>query len=107
MVSFNDNVSSKERAQVQAAGVRYGPVLALILYSLLLASAVVALGTRRFPGMLPPAFGIIAPSLFLVFLVSFAAYRLVLARGKKSPPPKALSQIGAAPLSLPLFYPAE
>ena len=106
MVSFNDNVSSKERTQVQAAGVRYGPVLALILYSLLLASAVVALGTRRFPGMLPPAFGIIAPSLFLVFLVSFAAYRLVLVRVRKYPASKALFQIGAAALFLPLLLPA-
>src|SRR5262249_19068223 len=107
MVSFNDNVSSKERAQVQAAGVRYGPVLALILYSLLLGSAVVALGTRRFPGMLPPAFGIIAPSLFLVFLVAFVAYGLFLAGVKKSPASKAFFQIGAAAFSLPLLFPAE
>jgi hypothetical protein len=106
MVSFNDNVSSKKQAQVQAAGARFGPVLALILYSLLLASAVVALGTRRFPGVLPPALGIIAPSLFLLFLVSFAAYRLVLVRVKKYPASKALFQIGAAALFLPLLLPA-
>jgi len=105
MVSFNDNVSSEEQAQVQVAGVRFGPVLALILYSLLLASAVVALGTRRFPGAMPPALGIIAPLLFLVFLVSFAAYRLVLVRARKYPASKALFQIGAAALFLPLLLP--
>ncbi len=101
-----DNVSSNGDAQVQAAARRFGPALAVVLYLLLLATAALALGTRRFPGVLPPGLEVIAPSLFLVFLVCFALYRFVLVRAKKYPASKAFFQIGMATLFLTLLLPA-
>jgi hypothetical protein len=101
----SDNVSGDGDVQVQAAR-RFGPTLAVILYLLLLTAAALALGTRRFPGVLPRSLEMIAPSLFLVFLVCFAVYRLVLVRAKKYPAAKALLQIGMAILFLTLLLPA-
>lgn len=106
MNSVNDNVSSQEEAQVEAAGIRFGPTLAVVLYLLLVSSALLALGTRRLPGALPPALEVVAPSLFLAFLVCFALYRLVLVRARKYPAPKAFFQIGAGVLFLTLLLPA-
>ncbi len=106
MNSPNDNVSSGNRAQVEAAGIRFGPALAGVLYLLLLASAVLALGTRRFPGLLPPALEVVGPSLFLMFLICFALYRFALVRARKYPASKAFFQIGAAALFFTLLLPA-
>jgi hypothetical protein len=106
MNSANDNVSGQKEGQVEAAGIRFGPALAVVLYLLLFASALLALGTRRLPGALPPALEVVAPSLFFVFLVCFALYRLVLVRARKYPAPKAFFQVGAAVLFLTLLLPA-
>ncbi len=100
------NASSEDVAQVGAGGIRFGPKPALVLYLLLFGSAALALGTRRFPGLLPPTLAVIVPGLFLLFLVCFAVYRLVLVRAKKYPASKAFFQIGAAVLFLTLLLPA-
>lgn len=100
-----DNVSSKRRTQVEVAGIPFGPALAAALYLLLVGSAVLALGARRFPGLLPEKLEIAAPTLFLVFLVCFALYRLALVRAKKYPAFKAFYQIGAAILFFTLLLP--
>jgi hypothetical protein len=105
MDSNDDNLNSRAEAQVQAAAARFGPRLAVGLYLLLVASAVLALGSRRFPGAFPPPLEVIAPTLFLVFLVCFAVYRLVLVRVRKYPASKAFFQIGAAALFLTLLLP--
>jgi len=101
-----NNVSSRNQPQLGAGGIRFGPSLAAILYLLLLASAVVALGTRRFPGLFPPVLELIGPSLFLLFLICFAVYRLALVRARKYPTSKAFFQIGAAALFFTLLLPA-
>ena len=100
------NVSSEGVSPVDARPVRFGQVPALILFLLLFGSAVVALGSRRFPGLLPAPLEVIAPTLFLLFLVGFAVYRLVLVRARKYPASKAFFQIGAAALFLTLLLPA-
>jgi hypothetical protein len=102
-----DNASSEEAAPIGAGGIRFGPKPALVLFLLLFGSAVLALGTRRFPGLLPPALEVIVPGLFLLFLLCFALYRIVLVRAGKYPASKALFQIGAAVLFLTLLLPAS
>ncbi len=106
MNSQENNVSSRNQPQLGAGGIRFGPALAAILYLLLVASAIVALGTRRFPGLFPPVLELIGPSLFLMFLICFAAYRLALVRARKYPTSKAFFQIGAAALFFTLLLPS-
>lgn len=100
-----DNVSSGRATQVEVAGIPLGPALAGGLYLLLVASAILALGARRFPGLLPEKLEIVAPTLFLVFLICFALYRLAVVRAKRYPAFKAFFQIGAAVLFFTLLLP--
>lgn len=100
------NASGEDVAAVSAGGIRFGPKPALVLYLLLFGSAALALGTRRFPGLLPPPWEVIVPGFFLVFLIGFALYRLALVRAKKYRASKAFFQIGAAVLFLTLLLPA-
>ena len=106
MNSQENNVSGRTQPQLGAGGIRFGPALAAIIYLLLVASAVIALGTRRFPGLFPPVLELIGPSLFLLFLICFAVYRLALVRARKYPTSKAFFQIGAAALFFTLLLPA-
>jgi len=100
-----DNVSSGRAAQVVVAGIPLGPALAGALYLLLVASAALSLGARRFPGLLPEKLEIAAPTLFLVFLICFALYRLALVRARRYPAFKAFFQIGATVLFFTLLLP--
>jgi len=101
----DDNLTSGDAAQVELAGIRFGPALAGALYLLLVGSAVLALGARRFPGLLPEKLELAAPTVFLVFLICFAFYRLALVRAGKYAAFKAFFQIGAAALFLMLLLP--
>lgn len=87
------------------AGIPLGPALAGALYLLLVASAALSLGARRFPGLLPEKLEIAAPTLFLVFLICFALYRLALVRARRYPAFKAFFQIGATVLFFTLLLP--
>lgn len=102
----DDNLTNGDAAQVELAGIRFGPALAGALYLLLAGSAVLALGARRFPGLLPERLELAAPTVFLVFLICFAFYRLALVRARKYPAFKAFFQIGAAALFLMLLLPS-
>ena len=106
MTAQQNNVSSTDPPQAAPEGFRLGPVLAATLYLLLVASAAVALGTRRFPGVLPKALELIGPALFFMFLVCFTLYRWALVRAKRYPAPKAFFQVGAAALFFTLLLPA-
>lgn len=106
MNSPQDNLSSGNARQGQAGGFRFGPPLAAVLYLLLVASAAVALATRRFPGLFPLALELLGPFLFLMFLICFAVYRGALVRAGKYPTSKAFFQIGAAALFFTLLLPA-
>src|SRR5712692_6928099 len=105
MKRSDDNVSSRGAAQVQVAGIPFGPALATALYLLLVGSAALVLGARRFPGLLPEKLEIAAPTVFLIFLVCFALYRLALVRLKRYPAFKAFFQIGAGILFFTLLLP--
>lgn len=87
------------------AGIQAGPVLAGVLYVLLVGSAALALWVREFPGALPPRLEQAAPWVFLAFLVCFAVYRLVLVRARKYSAFKAFFQIGAAAIFFMLLLP--
>lgn len=106
MNSPQDNLSSGNARQGQAGGFRFRPPLAAVLYLLLVASAAVALGARRFPGLFPRALELLGPFLFLMFLICFAVYRGALVRAGKYPTSKAFFQIGAAALFFTLLLPA-
>ncbi len=84
---------------------KFGPVLAGVLYLLLVFSAALALWVRRFPGRLPLQLERGAPWLFLVFLAVFALYRLGLMRARKYPAAKGFFQIGAGLLFFMLLLP--
>lgn len=86
-------------------GIQAGPVLAGVLYALLVGSAALALWVREFPGALPVRLEQTAPYVFLAFLVCFAVYRLVLVRARKYSAFKAFFQIGAAAIFFMLLLP--
>jgi hypothetical protein len=77
----------------------------VLLYLLLMTSAILALWARRFPGALPQELELVAPASFLVFVIVFATYRLALVRARKYPAFKAFFQIGAALLFFMLLLP--
>jgi hypothetical protein len=80
------------------AGVRVRPGLTVLLYVLLVASAVAALGvqTGRFPAS--GQVRIAAPWAFLAFAVGFSVYRLALASVRKYSAFKAFFQVGVTAL---------
>lgn len=84
---------------------RVGPALAGVLYTLLVASAALALWVRQYPGAAPRQVEAAAPWAFLGFLVGFSIYRLALVRAKKYPAAKAFFQVGVAVLFLMLLLP--
>ncbi len=102
------SLTSSDGSQEGDAG-QQGPgskaLLAALLYLLLLASAALALWARRFPEALPQQLELMAPALFLVFVVVFALYRLKLVRARRYPAFKAFFQIGAAALFFTLLLP--
>jgi HEAT repeat protein len=103
MPSGDDNLTQKRPAQLEVAGLRFGPALGALLYVLLVASAALALGARS--SLLPKELELAATWLFFLFLICFAFYRLALVRVRKYPAFKAFFQIGAAALFLTLLLP--
>jgi hypothetical protein len=103
MNSGDDNLTQKRPAQLEVAGLRFGPALAGVLYLLLVASAALGLGARS--SLLPKELELAATWLFFLFLICFTFYRLALVRVGKYPAFKALFQIGAAVLFLTLLLP--
>ena len=77
--------NSTKRAQL--GGIPLGPPLAAALYLLLMGSAILAVGFKKFNA---------GPWVFLAFTICFAGYRMALIRAKKYPPFKAFFQVGAA-----------
>ena len=81
---------------VIAARVR--PKLALILFGLLVVSAATALWTQSHPGSAPVWVEQLAPWVFLVFVIGFAAYRFALVAAGRYSAFKAFFQIFIAVL---------
>jgi len=79
------------------AGLKVRPVLAMVLYALLLASAIFALWAQR-TATAPPAVTQAAPWVFLTFAVGFAAYRLALVLARRYSAFKAFWQISLSAL---------
>lgn len=88
-----DQVSPPDEPSV--AGVRVRPVLPMVLYALLVGSALLAFWAQR-SATAPESVSRIAPWAFLAFAVGFSAYRLALVAAKKYSAFKAFSQIGVA-----------
>jgi hypothetical protein len=74
-------------------GVRMRPGLTLLLYALLVVSALVALWAQRSPNDVPAAVARSAPWVFLVFALGFAVYRFALVAAKRYSAFKALFQV--------------
>lgn len=77
------------------AGMKVRPVLPVVLYALLVGSALLALWAQR-AGTAPEPVSRFAPWAFLAFAIGFAAYRLSLVAARRYSPFKAFSQIGVA-----------
>jgi hypothetical protein len=77
------------------AGVRVRPVLPVVLYVLLVGSALLAFWAQR-SATAPEPVSRFAPWAFLAFALGFAAYRLALVAAKRYSAFKAFSQIGVA-----------
>jgi hypothetical protein len=77
------------------AGMKVRPILPLILYALLVGSALLAFWAQRTSNA-PEPVSQVAPWAFLAFAIGFAAYRLSLVAAKRYSAFKAFSQIGVA-----------
>lgn len=86
-------------------GVRLRPMLTVILYVLLVASAALALWVARNASSVEPGLVKVAPWMFLAFAVGFAAYRLSLVAARRYSAFKAFFQVGAAALFFMLILP--
>ena len=62
-----------------------GQTLTILLYALLIVSALLSFFGRRFPGSLPHVIALVVPWVFLAFVVVFGFYRLGLVRAGKYP----------------------
>lgn len=89
-----ESTSSDEPSVV---GLKVRPVVPLVLYAVLAASAGLALWAQRAPEA-PPALGALAPWLFLLFAIGFSVYRLALVFARRYRAYKAFVQIGIAGL---------
>ncbi|MCA2980477.1 MAG: HEAT repeat domain-containing protein [Myxococcaceae bacterium] len=74
------------------AGVRVRPFWPLVLYGLLVGSALLALWAQYSPTA-PPSVSRSAPWAFLAFAVGFSVYRLALVMAKRYSPFKAFTQV--------------
>jgi hypothetical protein len=79
------------------AGVRVRPVLPMLLFVLLVGSALLALWAQQSP-VAPEPISRFAPWAFLAFAIGFAAYRLALVAAKRYSAFKAFAQIIVAAL---------
>lgn len=93
----NQGENSDSLTQVPTVGgLRVRPSMAVLLYVFLFASGFVWFWQQRQPSQFPEWTGRIAPLLFLVFAVGFAAYRGALVMAGRYSPFKAFFQIGVA-----------
>jgi hypothetical protein len=74
------------------AGVKVRPVWPLVLYALLVGSALLALWAQQAPGA-PEPVSRFAPWAFLAFAIGFAGYRLALVMAKRYSAFKAFTQV--------------
>ena len=79
------------------AGVRVRPVLPMLLFVLLVGSALLAVWAQQSP-VAPEPISRVAPWAFLAFAIGFAAYRLALVAAKRYSAFKAFAQIIVAAL---------
>jgi hypothetical protein len=86
-------------------GVRMRPSLTLLLYALLVLSALVALWAQRSPADVPVIIARSAPWVFLVFMLGFAVYRFALVAAKRYSAFKAFFQVAVAAVFFLLLLP--
>jgi hypothetical protein len=90
-------VSTSEQSEVRVAGIQVRPLWTVILFVLLVASALLALAAKDSTAI-PIQLRLAAPYVFLAFALGFAAYRVALVAAKKYSPFKAFFQIFSAAL---------
>lgn len=95
---MGDDVKDAATDEPSVVGVRVRPFWSIALYSLLVASAALALYAGRAPAAVDPMVARIAPWLFLVFALGFAVYRVALVAARRYSPFKAFFQIFLAAL---------
>jgi len=100
-----DSGSPTQAPTPQVGGLRVPPAFAGGLFALLVASAALALWVSQVPEAVPEALAAASPWVFLLFVTTFAIYRLALVRARRYPASKALFQIGTAVLFFMLLLP--